>query len=357
MRNILLLFFSIFTSLLFSQKNTSKCDSTASALFQKNKIRQQWVYKSNLKGEKKVFFQLNEFNSQGALTKIMSPDSSKGNKNYLIRQFTYDDKGFVLSQTQGEINKDSVELNVSKQSFTYINSGILNHIESEIYDGEKSQTTHKWDLTFNDKLEKTGINYTLLLVKKDTITYDQQSFSMDGSLKERSIRHYFPKGISDYLKFDTKNTLTEFMTNEKGLLKSHLLYNNTYDSDGKIMEVKITNENEKTTEINKYEKNQITRTKFDAKGKLINTSIYPLPKPTAMPILQEYPTPQTVNAFVANVSDSNKKERKGKNGCTVLEYYLDKKLSYSETIDPKGLLIEKKSSKTEDVLQYEYTSF
>lgn len=341
-----------------AQTSMAKCDTTESGIFARNNVEQQWVWKTDKKTKAKTFHLLNEYDGYGCISKTIFPDPSGQKGMYGVMEWKFDDKGNLSNFSQGKIDQDSAQRVSYSEKYLYNSTGTISHVETEKYESEYSQIMEKWDFSYSDKGEKRGTSYTLLRVRKDTITYDQSTFSGSGTLIERTVHRYFPKGFSDFTKYNAKNIRIESLSYEKGVVKTHPIHSYQFDAQGNITEENISDVVGKTKEKRKYEKNQIVATKYNNKGKLISTNTMPLPSSASMPNLPEPPASQSIRKQDSNstkgMTTKNKTDKK-KN--KIIEYYSGQKIASSETYNPKGLLLEKNSTADGFSLQYEYVFY
>ena len=341
-----------------AQTSMAKCDTAESGIFSRNNVEQQWVWKADKKIKIKTFVAVNEYDGYGCISKTIFPDPSGQKGTYGVMEWRFDEKGNLSNFSQGKIDPDSAQRVSYSEKYLYNSTGTLSHVETEKYESDYSQIMEKWDFTYSDKGEKRGTSYTLLRVRKDTITYDQSTFSGNGTLLERTVHRYFPKGFSDYTKYNAKNIRIESMSYEKGVVKTHPIHSYQFDAQGNITEENVTDVVSKTKEKRKYEKNQMVIAKYNSKGKLLSTNTQPIPAAAMMVSLPEPPASQSIRKQDSNstkgMTAKNKTDKK-KNKIT--EYYSGQKLSCSEIYNSKGLLTEKNTAADGFTLQYEYVFY
>ncbi|HEY4799991.1 MAG TPA: hypothetical protein VII99_13000 [Bacteroidia bacterium] len=346
-----------------AQNSNSRWDTIANAAFRKNNVLQQWEYKINKKTKSKTLNTLNEFDNLGCLSKTVCPDVARGSGTYGFTEWKYDEKGNMLKFTQGKIDKDSTQ-NISYcEKYLYGQSGNMLHVEMEYDENENSHVLEKWN--YSDNASKKGTEYTILRVRKDTIIYDQSTFAGNEVLMERNVNRYFPKGLSDFTKYNSKNLPVESMSYEKGKVMSHKYINYTYDASGNLTEETSKDAVGKSNEKKKYSKDQIVYTKYDNKGKILSTSTLTLPPAPEKPTLPPPPAPGS-SSTVKHADNPGyvKKEHQDKKGNRIVENYLSEKnskgkqkLISTETYNKKGLLIESSPADGEFTLQYDYVYY
>ncbi len=113
----------------------------------------------------------------------------------------------------------------------------------------------------------------------------------------------------------------------------------------------------KTTEKMKYDKDKITYSKLNTKGKVLSTSNMPYSTPPVFiypPIVSVAAPSLPKKEISKNVT---KKEKTDKKKNKIVENYINNKLVSTETYNPKGLLIESTPAEGGPSLQYEYAFF
>ena len=352
----ILIFFFLFSEISLAQNSPSRCDTAEGAFFKKNDVEQQWEYKVDKKTKKKVFNSLREFDASGCISKLIVPDAGE-KENYRFNEWEYDANSNLINYREGKIDRDSAKTNAFSENYSYNFSGMLSHYRKDVYENEMSQTVTKWEYEYSDKGEKREITYTLLRVRKDTISNDEIKYAANNAPIERTFHNYFPKGISDYTKYNANGLPVDYMKYDKGKVVQHIIYSYTYDKQGVMTEENANDVVGKTVEKKKYEKNKITYTKLNSKGKVLSTSSLPFafPKTSSFPSLpvaaasspQKKETPKNII----------KKEKLDKKKNKIVQNYSEGKLISTDTYNPKGLLIETNPSEGGFFLQYEYAFY
>lgn len=340
----------------FAQNSPSRCDSAASAVFKKNDVEQQWEYKTDKKTKKKRFNSLREFDANGCLSKLIVPDASE-RETYHFNEWEFDEKGNLVNYREGKIDKDSAKINAFSENYGYNFSGLLNRYRKDVYENEMSQTVTKWEYDYSDKGEKRQTTYSLLRVRKDTICNDEIKYSANNAPAERTVHYYFPKGISEYTKYNANGLPVDYMRYDKGKVVQHIIYSYLYDKLGVLLEETATDVAGKKAEKKKYEKDKITVTKMNSKGKVLNTSSLPLagPKTFSFPPMPSATTPSLQKKEIPK--NLTKKEKFDKKKNKVMENYSGAKLISTDTYNPKGLLTESNPAEGTFLLQYEYVFY
>ncbi|MBI3502180.1 MAG: hypothetical protein HY063_10320 [Bacteroidetes bacterium] len=353
MKNFFLFIF-IIPTVSFAQ-NSFRCDTNETSAFRKNNVEQQWEYKVEKKTKKKNFNSVREYDANGCLIKLIIPNASE-KETYYFNEWEYDAKGNLVNYREGKIDKDSAKINSFSENYSYNYGGWMNRYRKDIYESEMSQTVTKWEYDFSDKGEKRSITYSLLRVRKDTIMNDEIKYSGSGNPVERTVHNYFPKGISDYTKYNEKGFPVDYMRYDKGKVTEHKVYTYNYDKQGQLAEEIISDGVSKTTEKKKYEKDKITYTKLNTKGKVLSSSSLPFafPKNSSFPAMPAF-SASSVQKKEGSASLTKKEKVSKKN--KIVENYSNGKLVSTDTYNSKGLLTESTPAEGGFFLQYNYVSY
>lgn len=352
-----LLLLSVLTTGLFAQTAPVACNLSGreQLLAKNNNVFEKWEYKVDKKSKKKVFNSLCAYNENGCTIKQMEPQP--GNYGTIsLKEWSYDATGRLASYKEGKVDADSAKSYSFSNTFSYTFTGLVSTYRKEIYEGEMSQTVEKWEYSYSDKGQRTSSSFTRLLVRKDTISNDEIKYSGNGTPLERSINIYFPKGISTFRKYNTKGLPLEFIRYEKGKIVSHKIYSYQYNAQGMLELETATDGVGKINEKKKYEKDKIVYTLMNSKGVVLKNSSEPL----TPPVTQPYPVLPAADAMapVEEKKDNTVvKERLDKKKNKVEDHYNGSKLSYSDTFNPQGLVIERSPAEEGFTLIYEYTFF
>jgi hypothetical protein len=339
----------------FSQNLASSPDTAGASFMRSHSVLEQWEYKTDKKAKGKIFNALHEYNADGYITKIILPNPAQAG-TYAFNEWQYDAKGKLISYRQGKIDADSAKVSDFSETYNYTYEGLLSRYRKENYEGEMSQTTEKTDYEYSAKGEKTEITHTILRVRKDTIFNDEVKYAGNGTPVERTINSYYPKGISDFTKYNGSGLPVESMRYDKGKAIQHKIYSYTYDKAGQLTEAVITDGIGKTVEKKKYEKDKITYTQLNTKGKVLNTSSLPY----APPVKYIYPSaPEVMTTSTAKKENSKytTKQKLDKKKNKIVENYSGAKLISTDTYNAKGLVIESIPAEGNMSLQYEYTFY
>lgn len=349
-----ILFYSF--SFLPAQNTHLPCDTNGTSAIRNNSVLEQWEYKADKKTKKKTFSNLHEFNESGCVTKHIWPDASVTGA-YGFKEWEFTEKGQLTKYREGKIDADSAKSAAFSENYNYNYEGLLSSYRKDIYEGEMSQTVEKWEYSYSGKGEKTQSSFSKILVRKDTIMNDDITYAGNGMPVERTINNYFPKGLSDFSKYNSSGLLVEYIRYDKGKMIGHKFYSYAYDKQGVLAEININDGIAKTNEKKKYEKDKITYTLKNTKGKVLKTST----EPFAMPATLLYPVyPATYKIVAEKQTPPDKtilKTKTDKKKNKIVEHYSGQKLVSTETYNPKGLLIEKNNLETGLLLQYEYTFY
>jgi hypothetical protein len=320
----------------------------------KNGVMEQWEYKVDKKTRHKSFSGLREFNDHGCLTKIISPAETG---TYSFKEWQYDANGRIISYREGKIDSDSAKVADFSETYSYTYEGLLSRYRKEIYEGEMSQTTEKTEYSYSAKGEKTEITHTILRVRKDTIYNDEVKYAGNGNPSERNINNYFPKGISDFTKYNSAGLPVEYIRYEKGKMVQHKYYAYVYDKTGNLTDETVTDGVGKTVDKKKYEKDKITYTQLNTKGKVLKTSTLPYAPPAKynFPAKPEVMQASAPKKEIPKYSSSKQKLDKKKN--KLVENYSGGKLVSTDTYNAKGLVSESSPIEGGFTMQYDYTFY
>ncbi len=351
-----LISFSLFS---FAQNTPVLCNITGSSQssLKQNSVLEQWEYKLDKKTKKKSFNAVYEFDDNGCTIKRIVPDKTHGGMYGLI-EWKYDEKGRLTDYKEGGIDADSAKAYSFDESYRYNFSGLLSSYRKDIYEGDMSQTVEKWEYAYSGTGEKTENTFSKIVVRKDTILNDEIKYAGNGTPAERTVNYFFPKGLSEFKKYNAVGLPVEFIRYEKGKITEHKYYSYTYDKQGNLLEISVSDGVAKTNEKRKYEKDKVSYTLMNTKGKVLKTASEPLAQPVALaypPLPSSTLTPASTAKETADNTTPKEKLDKKKN--KVVEHYSGTKLVYSDTFNPKGLLIEKNTSDAGFILQYEYTFY
>lgn len=353
----ILLFFSILAGKdSVSQILPTLCDTTGLFAIRNNSVFEQWEFKIDKKTKKKIFNSYKEYNENGCVSKIILP-SEKQEGEYDFKEWQYATNGRLMMYREGKIDSDSAKIIFFSKSFSYTFDGKLSRYKKEIHEGEMSQTIEKLDYSYSIKGEISEIIYSVLKVKKDTILNDEVKYSGNGIPYERTIHNYYPKGISEFTRYNSHGMPTEQMRYERGKAVQHKIFSYTYDKSGQLVEESISDGIGKTVEKKKYEKDKIIYTKLNTKGKVINTSSLPYSSPQkisfpSQPEITFVPNPKPE---LKKYSSSKQKLDKKKN--KIVENYSGNKLVSTEIYDAKGLLTDIMPAEGSFNIKYEYTFY
>jgi len=332
------------------------CDTSSTTAIRNNSVFEQWEYKADKKTKKKTFNTLREFNENGCVIKLIVPDASE-KETYKFNEWEYNANGNLSKYREGKIDADSAKSAAFSENYNYNYEGWLSGYRKDIYEGEKSQTVDKWEYSYSGKGEKTESSFSKIVVRKDTIMNDDIKYAGNGVPIERTINNYFPKGLSDFSKYNASGLLLEYIRYEKGKMTSHKIYSYQYDKQGTLVEENITDGIGKTNEKKKHEKGKIIYTLKNSKGKVLKTTN----EPFALPAVIAYPPyPIAEKPVVQQQSSPDKttlKTKLDKKKNKIVEHYSGQKLLSTETYNSKGLLIEKNNLENGLLLQYEYTFY
>jgi hypothetical protein len=350
---------SLFPLFSFAQSTPPPCSINGSrqTLLKQNSVLEQWEYKADKKTRKRSLNSFYEYDDNGCAVKRIVPDKNNTG-TYSLNEWKYDDSGRMTNYKEGKIDADSAKSYAFSESYHYNSTGLLSAYRKDIYEGEMSQTVEKWEYSYSANGEKTEISLSNIRVRKDTILNDDIKYSGNGNPIERTVNMYFPKGLSEFRKYSAGGLPAEFIRYEKGKMMEHKYFSYSYDKQGMLLEIVVNDGVAKTNERRKYEKDKITYTLMNTKGKILKTNSEPLAPPATLPypplpaadskpIITEKETPDNTTT----------KEKLDKKKNKVVEHYSGSKLVYSEMFNSQGLLIEKNPSDAGFVLQYEYTFY
>ena len=355
MKNIFLSL-SLLIAITSSSQTSSRCDTSESAVFRKNNVLAQKEFNVDKKTKKKTLSALREYDVYGCVSKLVVPYPNE-NEIYHFNEWEYDSKGNLLNYREGKIDKDSSQSIAFSENYSYTSAGLLSRYRKEVYENEFSTISTKWEYEYSDKGDKKEITYSLLRVRKDSICSEEVKYTGNEIPLERTVHNYYPKGVSDLTKFSSSGLPIDYMRYEKGKAISHKIYSYLFDKQGVLSEEIIADGITKTTEKMKYEKDKITFTKLNTKGKVLSTSsqIYSAPKVFSYPPIASATAPAAEKKEPPkNIS---KKEKTDKKKNKITENYISGKLVSTEMYNPKGLLIESNPAEGEFLLQYEYVSY
>lgn len=353
--------FAISLSLLLfissrAQNSPSSCDTSGTSTLRNNSVFEQWEYRMDKKTKKKTFNTLKEFDENGCVTKLIVPDASE-KETYRFNEWEFNENGNLSKYREGKIDADSAKSAAFSEIYNYNYAGLLSGYRKDIYEGELSQTVVKWEYSYSGKGEKTGSSFSKIVVRRDTIRNDDIKYAGNGAPIERTINNYFPKGLSDFSKYNASGLLLEYIRYEKGKMTSHKIYSYQYDKQGTLVEETIIDGIGKTNEKKKHEKDKIIYTLKNSKGKVLKTTN----EPFTLPAIITYPLyPVAEKQIIQKQSTSDKttsKIKSDKKKNKIVEQYLGQKLISTETLNPKGLLIEKNNVEGGFLLKYEYTFY
>ncbi|MBI4930402.1 MAG: hypothetical protein HY841_06545 [Bacteroidetes bacterium] len=346
----------LFSETSFSQTTPAPCDTSGTAVLRNNSVLEQWEYRADKKTKKKTFSNVREFSENGCLTKHIWPDAAAPG-TYGFKEWEFTEKGSLAKYREGKIDADSAKLASFSEAYNYNYEGLLSSYRKDIYEGEMSQTVVKWEYSYSAKGEKTESSFSKILVRKDTISNDDIKYAGNGVPLERTINNYFPKNVSDFIKYNAKGLPAEYIRYEKGKMTEHKFFTYHYDKQGALTEINITDGVAKTNEKKKYEKEKITCTLTSTKGKVLKTFSEPYAPPATL-AYPPYPVAEKqAEKKQASPDKTILKVKPDKKKNKIVEHYTGQKLVYSETYNPKGLLIEKNLVEGNLVLQYEYVFY
>jgi len=363
---LLLIFLMPHTFLAQAQNRNCSLLDTATLVLKQNDVEQQWEYKIDKKTKKKTFNSVREFDASGCVTKIIYPDASAKGK-YGVKEWEYDATGRLTLYRVGTIDKDSAKTFSYSESYNYNPDGKVSRYRKEFFEGELSQTVIKRDYTYSDNNEIKESLYSVIRVRRDTISNDEIKLSAGNVPMERTVHNFLPKGFSDNTRYNSKGLPSEYILYDKGNMKEHKFYFYQYDSKGNFLEETISDGISKTKQTKRYEKDKIIFTSYNTKGKVLKKENLPLAFPSALP----YPSLQPALQPESSADDSPKnkkviqKEKKGKKGIKIIENYVvsstgekhSQKLSTIETYDQRGLIIKSDSVEGGFYLEYEYAFY
>src|ERR1035437_4631860 len=349
----------ILVSQAISQNVPALCilDAAETGALKQNTVRQQWEYKVDRKTKKKIFNSVCEYDKNGCMIKQIVPATNSENRTYRFYEWQYNEQGKLLTYSEGEIDSDSAQSYSFSERYNYNSAGIVSNYRKEFYEGLMSQTVDKWIYSYSGSGEKTELSFTKIIVRKDTISNDEIRYSGNGTPIERILNNYSPKGFSDYRKYDGEGLPVEYIRYEKEKIVSHKIYSYEYDKQGVLLEENVTDGIGKTNEKKKYEKDKVTYTLMNTKGKILKNTTEPYAPPTTIsfpPLPVAHKQAEQTTQSVKNVSV---KEKTDKNKNKIVEHYVAQKLVSSETYNSKGLLAEKNTLEAGFVLQYEYAVY
>ena len=355
MKNIFISF-SLLIAIATSAQTTMRLDTGDAAVIRKNNVLVQKEFSVDKKTKTKSLTALREYDMNGFVSKLVVPDAGE-KEVYRFNEWEYDAKGNLLNYREGKIDKDSSQSIAYSEGFNYNAGGLLSRYRKEVYEGEFSTVSTKWEFEYSDKGDKKEITYNLLRVRKDSICNDEVKYSGNATPMERTIHNYFPKGISDMTKYSASGLPIDYMRYEKGKAVSHKVYSYSFDKQGVLSEEVIADGVAKTTEKMKYEKDKITYSKLNTKGKVLNTSSQPYSAPQVL----SYPPVLSVSAPAIDKKETgknfSKKEKTDKKKNKIVENYSGSKLISTDTYNPKGLLIESNPADGNSSVEYEYVNF
>lgn len=352
-----------------AQEENIKCslsDNETRAL-KLNNVEQQWEYKVHKKTKKKYFNSVREFDTSGCVTKIIYPDFSYKETTYGFKEWGYDNQGRVIRFRTGKIDKDSAKTVSCSEIYNYNFNGQITHYRKEFYESEMAQTVEKRDYSYNDKGEIKESVFSFLRVRKDTIANDEIKYSANNTPVERSIYNFFPKGFTDYARYNGRGLLAEYILYEKGIAKQHRVITYQYDNSGNLTEERILDGVEKKTTTRKYEKDKIVVTLKNNKGKTLKTSTESLVLPKTI----SFPQAAVPLAFSTDKREEKKenqifKEKTDKKKNKIIETYIrnqkedgkfSEKLTFIEKFSPAGLRLESNPVEADFYLSYEYAFY
>lgn len=340
----------------FSQGVPPSCDTSGTAAIRNNSVFEQWEFKADKKTKKKTFSSYREFDENGCLGKIILPSASEPG-SYDFSEWQYGPSGRLQMYRQGKIDSDSAKRVSFSENYSYTFDGKLSRFKKETYEGEMSQTIEKLDYSYSTRGEVSEITYSVLRVRKDTIFNDEVKYAGNGKAYERTVHNYYPKGISEFTKYNSAGLPVEYMRYDRGKPVQHKIYSYIYDKSGQLAEESVSDGIGKTVEKKKYEKDKITLTKLNTKGKVLSTASLPYssPQATVFPDKPEMIFVPVPKKETAKYSSSKQKFDKKKN--KIMENYSGAKLVSTETYDAKGLLIEISPAEGNTVMKYEYTFY
>jgi len=340
-------------SFLPAQNAPPFCDTNGTAAIRNNSVLEQWEYKADKKTKKKTFSNLHEFSESGCVTKHIWPDAAAPG-NYGFKEWEFTEKGVLAKYREGKIDADSAKSSAFSEIYNYNYEGLLSGYRQDIYEGEMSQTVEKREYSYSAKGDKAESSFSKILVRKDTIMNDDIKYAGNGAPIERIINNYFPKGISDFSKYNASGLLLEYIRYDKGKMTGHRFYSYVYDKQGALAEININDRIAKTNEKKKYEKDKIIYTMKNTKGKVLKTSTEPFAMPAALPY-PVYPDASKPDAHKQTTPDKTTvKTKTDKKQNKTIEHYSGQNLLFTETYNSKGLLIEKNNLESGLLLQYEY---
>ncbi len=355
MKNIFVL--SAFLSLMASlnAQNPFRCDTAEAGIFKRNNVLVQKEYSTDKKTKAKTLNALREFDANGFMTKQVVPSESD-KEIYHFNEWEFDANGNLLNHREGKIDKDSTQTISYSENYAYTSAGLLSRYRKEVFENENSTLSSNWEYEYNDKGEKKAITYLSLCVRKDSICNDEVKYSGSEIPQERTIHNYYPKGISDMMKYSASGLPVDYMRYEKGKAISHKIYSYNFDKQGVLSEEIIADVIAKTSEKMKYEKDKITYSKLNNKGKVLSTSsmAYSAPKVLVYPSISSVAASLPQKNDLKNIS---KKEKSDKKKNKVIENYLNGRLVSTDTYTPRGLIMESIAADGNSTVQYEYVFF
>lgn len=309
-------------------------------VMRKNKVASCTELKIEKKTGKKTFSSLTEFDSLGCAEKKLTAIPGQADR-YDLFEWKHDAAGRRISYKEGRVDEDSSRTYLYGETFAHTSEGRLSHYRKDIYESDMSQTVYKWEYSYSDKGERRGVIYTALIVRKDTITNDEVKYGADGNPAERSMNMYFPKGVSEFRKYNSGGWPVETIRYEKGKMVSHRIFSFQFNSKGVLESCTITDGVARQTETVRYEKDKMHRTVKTNKGELVSSTTEPFVNPAIIfpPIREEVRTDLSDKA--REKSGWTRKERVDMNKNTFIDHYQGGQLMFTETRDKNGLLKEK----------------
>lgn len=353
---VVLFFLVCIGNVSVSQILPPSCDTTGSSVIRNNSVFEQWEFKIDKKTKKKNFNSYKEYNENGCINKLILP-SEKQEGSYEFKEWQYEKNGRLQMYREGKIDSDSAKFISFSEVFSYTFEGLLSRYKKETYEGEMSQTIEKLDYSYSSKGEVSEITYSVLKVKKDTIFNDEVKYTGNGNPYERIVHNYYPKSISEFIKYNSAGMPTEQIRYEKGKTVQHKIFSYTYDNSGRLVEELVSDGIGKTVEKKKYEKDKIIYTKLNTKGKVLNTSSLPYsaPQKISFPSQPEITFVPAPKPELKKYSSSKQKLDKKKN--KIVENYSGNKLISTEIYDAKGLLTDIVPAEGNFNVKYEYTFY